>query len=595
MTESRIIRRLLAILVADVAGSSRLMGVDEAGTIEIMMNQRRTVGEIVTHHGGHLFGTTGDGFICGFESVMNALECALAIQRAVRDENLTRVFERRVEFRIGLNLGDVVLSDGDVLGDGVNVAARIEALAHPGGICVSASVRDQIGNKLPVSFIDMGEQRLKNIAEAVYVYRVQSSGIAGGAVPEGAGPRTASAIGFTRQDRPSIAVLPFENLGGNLTDDYFADGIVEELITELSRFHWLFVIARNSTFTYKGLHVDIKQVGRDLDVRYVVEGSVRKQGERIRVVAQLIDAATATHIWADRFDGDVTDIFAIQDHMTRSIASAIEPRLRGAELQYSRRKPTNRLDAYDYFLRALPHRAELSAEGNRKALEFLYRAIAIDPNYAPALAHAAMCINAQRDQGWGDVGDVSVVEALRLARAAVDVDMDDPVALYLGGHVIAGLGRELENGSALIDRALLLSPSSAEAWARSSMVRVYMNELETAIEHANAALRLNPLDPNIWLPYCALAYAYLFQHRYEEAFSAAKRSLQGKQKPATAYRLICVALGIMGREEASEAASVLLEREPKFRISRWLQRTPIRLPEHRDLMLAGFRSAGLPD
>ena len=379
------VRRLTAILAADVAGYSRLMGADEEGTHESL---KAHLGELVNpkiaEHRGRVVKNTGDGFLAEFASVVEAVRCAVEVQRAMANRNAATPPEKRIEFRVGINLGDVIVEAHDIFGDGVNVAARLEGLAEPGGICVSRVARDQVRDRLDYTFEDLGEQQVKNIARPVRVYRVRDVGAARS--PSAPGPPL-----LPLPDKPSIAVLPFANMSGDPEQEYFADGMVEEITTALSHIRWLFVIARNSSFTYKGQAVDVKQVGRELGVRYVLEGSVRKAGGRVRITAQLIDALTGTHLWADRFDGSLEDIFELQDKVAVNVGGVIEPTLQAAEMRRSAARPPTDLTAYDLYLRALAIFFPITKERIFAALALLERAIAIDRHYAPALSWAAIC------------------------------------------------------------------------------------------------------------------------------------------------------------------------------------------------------------
>jgi len=373
------VRRLAAILAADVAGYSRLIGSDEAGTLGRLRTIRAQVIDpaVATHH-GRLVKTTGDGLLVEFSSVVDALRSASEIQAVMAHRNAPVPQDQRIEFRMGLNVGDVVVEDGDIFGDGVNVAARLEGLAEPGGICVSARVQEDAAGKIDLSFEDIGDQALKNIARPVRAYRVRE--------PAAVNPPSARAQPILPlPDKPSIAVLPFANMSGDPEQEYFADGMVEEIITALSRIRWLFVIARNSTFTYKGRAVDVKQVGRELGVRYVLEGSVRKASGRVRITGQLIDSATGAHIWAERFDGSLENIFDLQDQVATSVAGVIEPALQAAETTRAANRPTPDLTAYDLYLRALAAFFPITRDHVFEALELLNQAIAIDRHYGPAL------------------------------------------------------------------------------------------------------------------------------------------------------------------------------------------------------------------
>jgi adenylate cyclase len=379
------VRRLAAILAADVAGYSRLMGADEEGTHERLKGH---LGELINpkiaEHRGRIVKNTGDGFLAEFASVVDAVRCAVEVQRGMAGRNSAISPEERIEFRVGINLGDVIAEDGDIFGDGVNVAARLEALAEPAGICISRVVRDQVRDKLAFAFDDLAEHQVKNIARPVRVYRVRD---AGAAVE---GPTVVPKPPLPLPDKPSIAVLPFANMSGDPEQEYFVDGMVEEIITALSRIRWLFVLARNSSFTYKGQSPDVRQVGRALGVRYVLEGSVRKAGNRVRITGQLIDALNGAHLWADRFDGSLEDVFDLQDKVASSVAGVIEPALQVAETARSVGRPTTDLTAYDLYLRAYAM-VMSSARQSPEALRLLDQAIARDPYYGPALAWAAFC------------------------------------------------------------------------------------------------------------------------------------------------------------------------------------------------------------
>jgi len=380
--QQRVERRLAAIMAADVAGYSRLMGEDEEGTLAALKAIRREIGDpMIAEHRGRIVKTTGDGLLVEFPSVVDAVRCAVEMQREIALRNTAIPQARRIEYRIGINLGDVIIDEQDIYGGGVNVAARLEALADPGRICVSRVVRDQVRDKLDFTFEDLGEQQVKNIARPVRVYRIP--------VTEASPLR----VSLPLPDKPSLAVLPFQNLSGDPEQEYFVDGVVEEIITAISRLPWLFVIARNSSFAYKGKSPDLRQVGRELGVRYVLEGSVRKAGKRVRITGQLIDTTSGAHIWADRFDGALDDIFELQDEVASHVVGAIEPKLRQSEIERAGRKPTESLDAYDLYLRALAQFHKYNEAGMREAVVLLKRALAIDPSYAPAAALTGWCRN----------------------------------------------------------------------------------------------------------------------------------------------------------------------------------------------------------
>jgi TolB-like protein len=424
-------RRLAAILAADVAGYSRLMGADEEGTLERLKALRRELldPKIAEHH-GRIVKTTGDGMLVEFASVVDAVRCAVEVQREMLERNTSDAADYRIELRIGINLGDVIVEGDDLYGDGVNIAARIEALADAGGVFVSNTVHDHVRDRLPFLFEDLGEQQVKNIARPVRVYRVRDT------VAE----RTL-APALPLPDKPSIAVLAFTNMSGDPEQEYFADGMVEEIITAFSRIRWLFVIARNSSFTYKGQAVDVKQVGRELGVRYVLEGSVRKAGGRVRITAQLIDAVTGTHLWADRFDGSLEDVFELQDQVALNVAGVIEPTLQAAEIRRSAERPTTDLTAYDLYLRAVSYTETWEKGGILAALDLLGRAIQRDPNYGLALALAAKCHQDLHSNGWSDNLETNRRKGIDLARRALQVASGDPNILRGVAHPSAILAR----------------------------------------------------------------------------------------------------------------------------------------------------------
>jgi adenylate cyclase len=398
VVEARVERRLAAILAADIAGYSRLMGVDEEGTLrQLKAHRKELIDPKITEHRGRIVKTTGDGMLVEFVSVVDAVRCAVDIQRNMVERNAEVPTETRIQFRIGINVGDIISDDNDIYGDGVNVAARLEALADPGGIDVSRNVHDQVRDKLSFSFEDMGEQTVKNIARPIGVHRIDLTENTGPAVviSTAAVPKTEFA-----GSRPSLAVLPFANMSGDPEQEYFADGISEDIITGLSKLHWFFVIARNSSFTYKGKAVDVRRVARELGVRYVLEGSVRKGGNRVRITAQLIDAATSNHIWADRYDGDLSDVFALQDEITKKVVAAIEPRLLEAEGIRSQNRSPGDIDAWDMLIRANSLFWRMTKSEGEAAIAMLKQAVERYPYYAPAHSMLAFMLLITRYAVW---------------------------------------------------------------------------------------------------------------------------------------------------------------------------------------------------
>jgi len=554
----RVQRRLTAILAADVAGYSRLMGVDEEGTLARLKAHRRAILDPkVEEHQGRIVKTTGDGMLVEFASVVDALRCAIEIQRGMLVRNADVPQEKRIEFRVGINVGDIIIDGGDIYGDVVNVAARLENLAEPGGICVSGRVQEDARGKLDTAFEDGGEQRLKNIAQPVRVYRVRPGG-------EAAITRPALAL----PDKPSIAVLPFENMSGDLEQDYFADGMVEEIITALSRMRWLFVIARNSSFTYKGRAVDVKQVGRELGVRYVLEGSVRKAANRVRITGQLIDTETGAHLWAERFDGGLEDIFDLQDRVTASVVGAIAPKLELAEIERAKRKPTESLGAYDYYLRGMACVHQWTREANSEALMHFSRAIELDPHFASAYGMAARCYSQRKVSRWVENRAEEIAEARRLAERAAELGRDDAVALCTAGVALEYVCGEHERGFSLVERALDLNPNFAWAWLFSAWIRIWRGEPDAAVERVNRAMRLSPHDSQIFMMKLAMSNAHYNAGRYAEALSWAEAAVQDKPSLAMATCTIAASLSRLGRlAEAQEVLSRLLQREPNLRIS----------------------------
>jgi len=453
------------MLAADVAGYSRLMGGDEEGTHErLKAHRRELIDPKVAEHRGRVVKTTGDGFLIEFPSVVDAVRCAVEVQQSMVERNADVAPEKRIEFRVGINLGDIIIDGDDIYGDGVNIAARLEGLAEPDGLCVSRKVRDEVRDKLDLAFEDMGEQQVKNITRPVRVFRI----VARSTGQPTASPKPALAL----PDKPSIAVLPFQNMSGDSEQEYFADGVVDEIITALSHIRWLFVIARNSSFTYKGRAVDVKQVGRELGVRYVLEGSVRKAPNRVRITGQLVDAATGAHLWAGRFDGALEDIFDLQDRVTASVVGAIGPKLEEAEIARAKRKPTESLDAYDHYLRGLESIYQVTRESTDDALRLFYRAIELDPCFAPAYALTTWCYVQRKVNGWITNRAHEVAETARLARRAMTLGKDDAVACCYAGAGLAYVVHDLDTGRAFIDRALVLNPNLAVAWLLSGWARI---------------------------------------------------------------------------------------------------------------------------
>ncbi len=533
-------RRLAAILAADVVGYSRLVGLDEAGTVARVRALFREVAQPeVTQAGGRVFKLVGDGFLAEFPSAVAAVTCAAAIQAATEARAAAEPEDRRLRARIGVHLGDVLVEGADLFGDGVNVAARLEGLAEPGGVVLSAPVVDAVRGRVPQALEDLGEQALKNIARPIRVFRL--------AQPALEPPRLAV------PERPSLVVLPFQNLSGDPEQEYFADGMVEDITTALSRIRWLFVIARNSAFTYKGRAVDVRQVGRDLGVRYVLEGSVRRAGNRVRITGQLIEAETGRHVWADRFDGDLADIFDLQDRVTEALCGAIEPNLQGAEIERARHKPTASLDAYDLYLRALPHARALTHADSDQALQLLRRAIAIDPRFVLAKAFAARVLRWADNQGWIPTdGDR---EALRLATEAIAEAGDDAVSLAFAAVAISWFGGSRPMAVSAAERAVAINPNSASVLSDAAAVLNHASRAEQSIEWLQRAMRLSPRDPDMARMGASLSSAYAIEKRFDLSVEAAKRALSLAPQLTAVHRVLIYALYRLGRiDEARREA-----------------------------------------
>jgi adenylate cyclase len=576
-------RRLAAILAADVAGYSRLMGADEEGTLERLKALRRELvdSKIAEHH-GRIVKTTGDGLLVEFASVVDTVRCAVEVQQGMVERNGEVPPERRIEFRIGINLGDIIREGRDIFGDGVNIAARLEAVSEPGGICVSQVVYDQVRDKLDLAFEDLGEPKLKNIARPVRVFRVRLE-------------RATQAVSYASQaslalpDKPSVAVLPFTNMSGDPEQEFLADGIAEDIITALSRYPSLFVIARNSCFTYKGRAVDVKQVGRELGVRYVLEGSLRKSGSRIRVTAQLVETETGKHVWAERYDRDLADIFALQDEITEAVTIAIAPAVAGAEQQRALRKQPESLDAWAAYQRGLWHFSKFTADDNAIAQEFFRQAVDLDPNFAGGYWGLA----AARFFAAAAFQTSSLSEALSsmgaLARRAVELDGSDAEARSLLG-ITAHASGDHGGAQAEIGRALAISPNLASAHGLLGDTLIYSGRPKEGLDALAKYLRLDPRDPSIGVQLLQVAVGHYFCREYEAAVEAAKRVIRSYPDYPLPYRWLAAALGQLGRSD--EAREALAKASPASLDMYVRQRVPWMRPEDYAHMLEGLRKAG---
>jgi TolB-like protein/class 3 adenylate cyclase len=606
LATERVERRLAAILAADVAGYSRLMGADEEGTlVRLKAHRRELIDPKIAEHRGRIVKTTGDGLLVEFASVVDAVRCAVAVQQAMPERNTGVAADDRIELRIGINLGDVIVEGDDLYGDGVNIAARIEALANAGGVFVSNTVHDHVRDRLPFAFEDLGEQQVKNIARPVRVYRVRDplthpvadapgSPLSRSARSAGKGAERqrreageGGAPALPLPDKPSIAVLPFANMSGDPEQEYFVDGMVEEIITALSRIRWLFVIARNSSFSYKGQSPDVKQVGRELGVRYVLEGSVRKGGNRVRITAQLIEAETGAHLWADRFDGSLEDVFELQDKIAVSVAGIIEPALQAAEMRRSATRPTTDLSAYDLYLRALATIWPVTKERLFEALGLLKQAIAIDPRYGPALSWATICHLRLVGDGWAEAPETNRRKAIDLARQALQAGGDDPGILANAALVLGQFGEDIGAMIGLVDRALTLNPSFARGWYLSGAIRSFAGEHDLAIEHIATSLRLSPRE-RMGQPLSVMGLAYFFKRQFDEAAANLLLAIQDNPGSTNPYRYLAACYAHMGRLDEARAVVAKLRANTPLVMPSDL---PYRNRKDRELLLSGLRLA----
>jgi len=594
-SEPRVKRRLAAVLAADVEGYSRLMTRDEERTFAELKSIRRTlVDPTIATHRGRIVKTTGDGMLVEFASAIDAAHCAVEVQRRMAAQNSDVPPEVRIQFRIGIHVGDIIIDDNDIFGDGVNIAARLEGIAEPGGVCISDDAQRQIRGKVQIAFEDMGLRTLKNIAEPMRAWRIKLDNSV--AVAARAPFLTERSRPLGLPDKPSIAVLPFQNMSGDPEQEYFADGIVEDIITALSRFKSLFVIARNSTFTYKGRAVDIKQVGRDLGVRYVLEGSVRKAGNRVRITGQLLRADSSVHIWAERYDGELAEIFELQDRVARDVVGAIAPKLEQAEIERARNKPTDNLDAYDYYLRGLACTYRMNRESVEEGMSLLEKAVELDPEFATAHGLGAWCYYWRRVNGWTAAPDREAGDVARLAGSAATFGQDDAIALSYAGLALGHVAGEVEAGLALADRAVILNANLAIAWYASGSIRVLQGPLDEAIERMSRALRLSPLDP---LTFCTLSYTALAEFlagRADAAWPLAEQACRDQPHFMLALRIAAVSNAAAGRlAEARTFGARALRIDPSLSLSNLKARIGPLLPDRFAKYAAALRQAGVPD
>jgi len=582
MTGARTERRLAAILAADVAGYSRLMGADEAGTLEALKALHRDVfAPRVRDHRGRIVKLMGDGALVEFASVVDAVNAAVAIQRGFEQAAARQPADRRIELRIGINLGDVIIEGTDIYGDGVNIAARLQTIAEPGGIVLSATAHEHAAPRVSHAFLDGGEQQLKNIAAPVRIYHLRNQAQA---------PPSAPAL----PDKPSIAVLPFDNMSGDPEQAYFADGVVEALTAALSRIRSFFVIARNSAFAYKGRAVNVRDIGRELGVAYVLEGSVQRAGQRVRITVQLIETAGGAHLWAEQYDGALDDIFDLQDRITEQVAGALQPSIRLAEVERVRHKRPQDMGAYDYAMRAMPHVWVLEKDSATQALDLLNRALAIDPDYPLALALTAWCWAQRSVYNWVDDLSDAKARALTLAERAANLSSDEPLILAVLGatHTFA---KNYGTARVLLERAVTLDPNAAWALSRLGWLEVYADRPDKALVHLEHARRLSPLDPMNFNNLVGLGCAHHLKGEYETAAALFQRALQERPNAHWIHRNLGPSLFCAGRlEEARASCAALMAAYPDLTVRKFNEAMVFQT-NVQEQMGEQLRQLGVPD
>jgi len=593
VSAERVERKLVAILAADVAGYSRLMGSDEDGTLaRLKAHRKEVIDPKIAEHRGRIVKTTGDGVLIEFPSVVDAVRCAVAVQQQMAERNSAQEQEKRIEFRVGIHVGDIIIDDNDIFGDGVNIAARLEGIAAPGGVCISDDAHRQTRGKTDITFDYMGEHTLKNITEPMRAWQIRLTGEAAPLVRSASSPIQAQDLALP--DKPSIVVLPFDNMSAEPGQEYLADGIVEAITAALSCIRSFFVIARSSAFTYKGRATNARDIGKQLGVAYLLEGSVQKVGSRLRIIVQLIETEGGAHVWSSRFDGAIDEFFDLQDRITEQVAGALQPSIRIAEIERSRRKRPQDLGSYDYTMRAMPHVWSLERAESAKALELLEKALTIDPGYPLALSLAGWC-HAQRSvYNWADDIAVSQAMARSLAERAAEMSGDDPIILAILGAVHTFV-RNYGTARVLLERAVTLDPNAAWAWSRLGWLENYVDQPTKAIENFERALRLSPFDPMNFNNYVGIGSAHEVAQEYDMAATFYRRALQERPNASWIYRNLASSLSGAGRtEEARQAYAELMRSYPDLTISKFKQ-AMVFSPAVLDRMAENLRQLGLPD
>ena len=579
-------RKLTAILSADVVGYSRLMDDNEAETIRTLKNYCSAISTLIGHNRGRVVDITGDNLMAEFNSAVDAVNCGTEIQQELVQRNRELPDNRKMEFRIGINVGDVVEENGRIYGDGVNIAARIEGLSKAGGICISGGVFDQVENKLDLEFDFLGEQKVKNIERPIRIYAVRL-----------ADDLTESEVSKKHEPpaKPSIAVLPFLNMSGDVDQEYFSDGITEDIIAALSKFRWFFVIARNSSFTYKGKAIEVKQVAEDLGVRYVLEGSVRKAGNRVRITAQLIDAPTGYHVWAERYDRDLEDIFAVQDEITHNIVRSVGPEFLSAEMKRAQRKDVLHLDVWDLIMRASSHHGQYTQKDAAEAQRLLYKAIELDPMSSEAFCLLAFTHLMQVQFGWSESTAKSIKEAEAAAQRSVSIDDRDAWA-----HTALGLvdliSKRYGDAVSRLENAIDLNPNLANAYGAVGQALALAGEYESAVTHINKAIRLSPHDPFIVYWFGHLGLAAFADERYEDACNWGRKTIQQNPRFPGGHRLVAASCGQLGRiQDAASELEELLLLMPGMTADDVRKQVPFKRPNDMERYIDGLRKAGLSD
>jgi adenylate cyclase len=585
---------LAAVLAADVAGYSRLMGSDEEGTLARLKAVRKTlIDPTIAFHRGRIVKTTGDGMLVEFVSAVDAVRGAIEIQRGMAAQNVDVLQDIKIEFRVGIHVGDIIIDDNDIFGDGVNIAARLEGIAEPGGVCVSDDAQRQVRGKVDITFEDLGLKTLKNIAEPMRAWRLRLGDQ--GAAKAVLNFRSGQAPSLAVPDKPSIAVLPFQNMSGDPEQEYFADGVVEDIITALSRFNSLFVIARNSSFTYKRKPVDIKLVGQELGVRYVLAGSVRKAGGRVRLTGQLIDCATGAHIWADRFDGELHDVFELQDQITISVLNQLLTHVQVVEIERANRKTSTNLNAYDCYWKGLAEHWKQTKSSNDAALAYFLRAIELDQNFSSAYGMAAIIYAMQKQNFW--LADVAqdTTEAIRLARRAIELGPTDETALCRGGHCLGYLAGEVEFAAECIRRGLAINPNYAGGWSYSAWTHQWLGDHQASLENVRQWERLSPREPTMLEGKMISAFAHVYLGHLDEAVRLAQQIIDERPNIMVGWRLLAISRALAGDVVLARVATKkVLDLDPSLTVTGLVALAPLRRAVDVERLKEGYVRAGFP-